>query len=72
MADLIVNAKERKKEGGSGPCGKNCKLCGYMEETSEVTDKKGKRMKIVGDLDCRTVGAVYAMWCRKCNPSHCK
>ena len=31
-----------------------------------MTDKKGRRMKLVGDLDCRTVGAVYGMWCRKC------
>ena len=31
-----------------------------------MADKKGRKMKIVGQLDCRTVGAVYAMWCRKC------
>merc|ERR1739838_344456 len=66
LADLVVNAKEKKQEGKSGPCGKSCKLCSYMEEVTEVKDKKGKRMKIIGKMDCRTVGAVYGMWCKKC------
>ena len=66
LADLVVNAKEKKQEGKSGPCGKSCKLCSYMEEVTEVKDKKGKRMKIIGKMDCRTVGAIYGMWCKKC------
>lgn len=66
LSDLVVNAKKRKQEGKSGPCGRNCKLCGYMKEVNEVVDKKGRSMKIIGELDCRTVGAVYGMWCRKC------
>ena len=37
-----------------------------MVETSEVTDKRGAKKKIKGNLDCRTVGAIYAMWCKKC------
>ena len=37
-----------------------------MEEVSEVKDKEGKKMKIKGTMDCRTVGAVYGMWCRRC------
>ena len=66
LADLVVNAKVKKVEGRSGPCGRKCKLCSFMEETSEVTDKEGKKMKIVGEMDCRTVGGIYGMWCRKC------
>ena len=66
LADLVVNAKAKKEEGRSGPCGRGCKLCKHMEEVSEVEDKGGKKMKIKGMMDCRTVGAVYGMWCRKC------
>ena len=66
LADLVVNAKKKKQEGGSGPCGKGCKLCGFMKEVTEVADKKGRKMKIVGQLDCRTVGAIYGMWCKRC------
>ena len=32
LADLVANAKKNKQEGGSGPCGKGCKLCRFMEE----------------------------------------
>ena len=67
LADLIVNAKEKSKEGKSGPCGRNCKLCGFMEETGEVVDKKGRKMGLVGKMDCRTVGGVYGMICKKCD-----
>ena len=35
-----------------------------MERLKELQDKDGKMMKITGVLDCRTVGAVYGMWCR--------
>ena len=66
IADLVVNSKVKKQEGRSGPCGKGCKLCGCMERVKEVQDKDGKTMKITGVLDCRTVGAVYGMWCRRC------
>jgi hypothetical protein len=30
LSDLIVNAKERKTEGNSGPCGNGCALCKNM------------------------------------------
>ena len=66
IADLVVNAKEKKGEGMSGPCGRNCKLCGYMEETTEVTDKGGKKLKLIGKMDCRTAGGIYGMSCNKC------
>ena len=66
LSDLVVNAKKKPKEGGSGPCGKGCKLCEFMVETDEVTDKRGERKKIKGTMDCRTVGAIYGMWCKRC------
>ena len=66
LADLVVNAKKKSKEGGSGPCGRGCKLCEFMVETREVMDKRGERKKIKGMLDCRTLGAIYGMWCKKC------
>ena len=67
LADLVVNAKKKTEaEKGSGPCGRGCKLCTYMVETKEVKDKRGEIKRIKGTMDCRTVGAIYGMWCKKC------
>ena len=66
LSDLVVNAKERKQEGQSGPCGKGCKLCKYMVAIKEVKDKRGEMKRIRSEMDCRTVGAIYGMWCGKC------
>ena len=66
LADLVVNAKKKKEEGGSGSCGKGCKLCTFMVETKEVKDKRGETKKIKGEMDCRTVGVIYGMWCKRC------
>ena len=66
LGDLIVNAKARDREGGSGPCGKKCKLCKYMRATDTVKDKDGKEMKLERKMDCQTVGAIYGMHCKKC------
>ena len=62
----MVNAKARTEEGGSGPCGKGCKLCKFMQVTDTVKDKDGKEMKIEKRMHCQTVGAIYGMFCRKC------
>ena len=66
IGDLVVNAKAKKEAGGTGPCGRGCKLCGFMKETDKVEDKDGREMRIVGKMDCRTVGAIYGMWCDRC------
>ena len=31
-----------------------------------VIDKEGKEMKLEDKMDCRTVGAIYGMFCEKC------
>ena len=66
LADLIVNAKLKKQDGGSRACGKGCKLCKYMMEVKEVKDKRGEMRKVRSDMDCRTLGAIYGMYCRRC------
>ena len=66
LGDLIVNAKARQEEGGSGPCGRDCKLCKNMRVTEVVTDKDGKEMKLEKKIDCRTVGVIYGMHCKAC------
>ena len=35
-------------------------------ETDKVKDKEGKEMELRMKVDCRTVGVVYGMYCRKC------
>ena len=67
IGDLVVNAKPKREGGRSGPSGKGCKLCKVMKETSKVKDKDGKELLLRGEMDCRTLGAVYGMWCRKCD-----
>ena len=37
-----------------------------MMEANGIKDKRGEVKKIKGELDCRTVGAVYGMWCKRC------
>ena len=66
LADLIVNAKKKETGGGSGPCGKECKLCRFMMQATEIVDKRGEARKIKGRMDCRTVGAIYGIHCKKC------
>ena len=41
-------------------------MCEFMVETKEVIDKRGETRRIKGKMDCRTVGAIYGMWCKKC------
>ena len=66
IGDLVVNAKAKAEGGGSGPCGRSCKLCKYMQVTDTVKDKEGKVMKIEAKMNCQTVGAIYGMFCRRC------
>ena len=37
-----------------------------MKVTDKVRDKDGKEMRLEKKIDCRTVGVVYGMYCRKC------
>ena len=63
----MVNAKAKVEGGESGPCTKGCTLCGIMKKTDHVKDKDGVLMYLKGDMDCKTVGAIYGMWCRRCD-----
>ena len=67
IGDLVVNAKGREEKRGSGPCGNGCKLCGHMRNTDKVKDKDGKELDLGTKIDCRTVGVIYGMHCRKCD-----
>ena len=66
IGDLVVNAKAKKESLGSGPCGKRCKLCEHMWATRTIKDKEGKEMELRAKIDCKTVGVIYGMYCRKC------
>ena len=65
LAALVVNAKKKEGEEGSGPCGKECKLCKFMIETKEEKDKRGETKRIKGKIVCRTLGAIYGIWCKQ-------
>ena len=49
LSDLIVNAKEKANKGSSGLCGKSCKLCKFMVDAEEVTDKRVIARQIKGE-----------------------
>jgi hypothetical protein len=67
LGDMIVNAKERVRDNGSGPCGEGCVLCGSMLRTDKVKGKDARDCNVRGKMNCRTVGLVYGMWCGKCD-----
>ena len=69
LRDIVVDAK-KKKGGGSGPCGRGCKMCEHMKERKEVKDKDGRTYQINEKMDCGTIGAIYGMHCRVC-PKSC-
>jgi hypothetical protein len=51
----------------SGPCGKNCRVCPFMELADKVTSLNGKEtIKIVGENSCKTTSVVYLLVCTMC------
>ena len=42
------------------------KSCHFSWRNVNKTDKRGEIRLIKGTMDCRTVGAIYGMWCKKC------
>jgi hypothetical protein len=62
LRDIVVDAK-KKQGGGSGPCGRRCKLCEHMKQKKEVTDNDGRTYQINEKMDCGTIGAIYGMHC---------
>ena len=57
--------KRRWKKEGQGHV-KGFKFCQFMVETKEMKDKRGETKEIKEAMDCRTVGAIYGIWCKKC------
>ena len=37
-----------------------------MEAVNQVKDKDGKEMRLESKMDCRTVGGIYGMHCKRC------
>lgn len=70
IKDILVHKKHNlqfyKQTNGCGPCGKNCALCSHINETKVFCDNTGKEYTIQGQINCKTVGVVYAINCTKC------
>ena len=32
-----------------------------------MKDKDGRDLMLRGDMDCKTLGAIYGMWCKRCD-----
>ena len=47
------------------PCGKKCALCLHIIGTDYFTDNNGNKYAIQGNINCKTVGVIYAI-CTEC------
>ena len=47
-------------------CGNKCALCPHIIQTDHFTDKNGNKYTIQGNINCKTVGVIYAIKCTEC------
>ena len=70
IKDILVHKKHNntfyKKENGCRFCGQNCALCKHLIETDTFFGTDGKEYKIKGQINCKTVGIIYSIFCKKC------
>lgn len=69
IKDILVHKKHNNKfyhkENKCEPCGKNCALCPYIVEDNSFKGKDGTKYQIQGHINCKTVGIIYAIFCKK-------
>lgn len=74
LKDILVKndiRREPKKTIGIFKCGKKCKLCKHIMETSTVYNwDKSYCLKIKSHLNCNSVSVVYLIQCKKCNTQY--
>ena len=70
-AKLATKARPSRVNTGTHQCGKSCKLCSYINPSKEVKSTvTGEKCKIQGDFNCKTLGVIYLVTCKKCNKQY--
>jgi hypothetical protein len=71
IKDILVHRKHNlqfyNKHNGCKRCGKNCALCKYLLESTTFEDNGGHTFMIQVNINCRSVGVIYCIFCTKCN-----
>ena len=70
---MLVRAKvptgnnEKRKCTGMKKCGKQCKVCSFIDVRKEFKSKQtGETFQMKGEFNCNTTGVVYLTSCLKC------
>ena len=72
LKDMLVRAKVPPVEGDKGKSqecsGNKCKMCPWVKNTSEFTDKNGVSYSIRtgSSLDCNSTNVIYLLTCKSC------
>ena len=71
LQDILIHKKHNnmffRKPNKSEPCGKNCALCPYLQDTDKFHDTNGKQYSVRNYINCKSVNVVYAIFCIKCD-----
>ena len=71
LQDILIHKKHNRLFFGQTnkcePCGKDCAICPYVLDTSEIKNNEGEKFKIRNHINCKSVNVVYALFCVKCN-----
>ena len=67
-AKLSTKSRPSRVNIGTHKCGKQCKLCSYINTDKEIKSNVTKEVvKYKSDFSCTTVGVIYLITCTKCN-----
>lgn len=71
LQDILVHKKHNKmffqKPKVCEPCGSNCALCPYLQNSETITNYCGEVYNVRNYINCKTENVVYAIFCRKCD-----
>ena len=67
-AKLATKSRPSRVNTGTHKCGKECKLCPYINSEKQFKSTITKEIiKYKSDFSCTTVGVIYLVTCNKCN-----
>ena len=66
-AKLPTKSRPSRVNPGTHKCGKECKLCSYINPEKELKSTVTKEVvKCKSDFSCTTIGVIYLVTCNKC------
>ena len=71
IKDILVHRKHNlqfyNKQNGCKRCWKNCALCKYLLESTTFEDNGRHTFMIQVNINCKSIGVIYWIFCTKCN-----